>query len=338
MSDPEEEVLEPELEIIDPHHHLWDYTMVPADKAQDFYKHAPQYLLQEYLEDINTGHKITKTVFVQCFAMYSADESDPELRKVGETEFVNGIAAMSASGNYGPCRVAAAIIGECDLRSDSAEEALKAHLSTSSRFRGIRQMNFDPTGSIYGQPKFRENFALMEKYGLVFETYQQTDHVYTVTDLARAFPNVTIVLNHLGGPIGPSRFDPNFDYKGPSGPPGPEREESWRDQIKALAECPNVVVKLGGITMPLNGFELHKRETPVGSEELAQLLNPYMGFIIDCFTPARCMFETNFPVDKPSVSYKVLWNTYKRLAHLKGLTPEQKADIFSETARRVYKL
>jgi predicted TIM-barrel fold metal-dependent hydrolase len=325
-----EEPLEPDLPICDPHHHLWDRQSGRV---------APRYLLDEILEDTTGGHRVVSTVFIECGAMYRS--GGPEaLRPVGETEFVNGIAAMSASGLYGKTRVAAGIVGTADLRlGDAVAAVLDAQLAAGGgRFRGIRRAAaWDPDAAVpshrtrpgqglFLRDDFRAGFAHLAPRGLTFEAWCYHHQIPEVTALARAFPATTIILNHFGGPLG----------VGPYAGKAAEVHAQWRASIAELATCPNVVAKLGGINMEMNGFGWHERPRPPGSRELAEATRNYYEFTIEKFGPERCMFESNFPVDKASCSYAVLWNAFKRLTA--GFTATEKAALFHDTAARVYRL
>ena len=325
---PTEAALEPDLPIIDPHHHLWD---------------TPQrgtYFLPELLADIGGGHNIVSTVFLECQSMYRKD-GPPEMAPVGEVEFVAGIAAMSASGNYGPCRVAEGIVGYADLRAGARVRAvLEAEITAGGgRFRGIRQgvaWDGDPGVGKFASrlvpphlvrdPTFREGFAELGKLGLSFESWQYHPQLPDAIDLARAFPGTTMILNHVGGVLG-------------VGPYSGRRAEvlaGWRRDIAELAKCPNVNVKLGGIGMTSFGFDLHERDVPPSSEELAAAWRQYVEPCIEAFGVDRCMFESNFPPDKQSGGYTELWNAFKRIT-ANASAPEKKA-LYSGTAARVYRL
>jgi L-fuconolactonase len=325
---PSEAALEPELPIIDPHHHFWD---VPGRR---------HYFLPELLADIGGGHNIVATVFLECQAMYRK-EGPREMAPVGEVEFVNGIAAMSASGNYGPCRVAEAIIGHADLTLGARVcDVLEAQLAVGGgRFRGIRYgVSSDPSDAIskfasrivpphlVRDPRFREGFAQLAKLGLSFESWQYHPQLPDAIDLARAFPDTTIILNHVGGVLG-------------VGPYSGRRQEilaGWRKDIAELAKCPNVNVKLGGIGMTSFGFDFHERAVPPSSEELAGAWRQYVEPCIEAFGVNRCMFESNFPPDKQSGGYTELWNAFKRITS--GASATEKTALYSGTAARVYRL
>ena len=320
----QEDVLEPELPICDPHHHLWDHP-------------GSRYLLDELLADVGDGHNVASTVFMECGAMYRA-EGEAAMRPVGETEFVNGVAAMSASGGYGDCRACAAIVGYADLNLGAAVgEVLDAHAAASGRFRGIRHAagwdasaevrnsHTSPSQGMMGSATFREGFAELGKRGMTFDAWLYHPQIPELTALARAFPEQPIVFDHFGGPLG-------------IGPYAGRREEIfayWKDAVAELASCGNVVAKLGGLVMPINGFGFHKNERPPTSEELAEATSRYYMHMIDCFGPQRCMFESNFPVDKASTTYRVLWNSFKRIAS--EFSASEKAALFHDTAVRTYR-
>jgi len=321
-----EPVIEPDLPICDPHHHLWDFP-------------GSRYLLPELLADLTSGHRVESTVFVECGAFYRA--SGPEAMKyLGETEFVGGAAAMAASGRYGPVLACEGIVGRADLAAGaSVSEVLEAHVRAGSgRFKGIRHAGaYDPSPDIrrnhtsppaglYALAGFREGFARLGEFGLSFEAWQYHPQIGEVVALADASPGVSIVLNHVGGPLG-------------IGPYAGRRDEvfaAWRAAILDLARRPNVVVKLGGLGMPICGFGFQRLDPKPGSEELAEAWRPYIETCIEAFGPSRAMFESNFPVDGASCDYRTLWNALKRIAA--GASADEKAQLFKATARRVYKL
>ena len=320
-----EEILEPALPICDPHHHLWDHP-------------GRRYLLDELLADTGSGHNVVATVFVECMSMYRA-AGPAALRPVGETEFVNGVAAMSASGGFGPTRVAAGIVGFADLtRGEWAKPVLEAHVRTSARFRGIRHAagwdasdkvrnsHTNPPAGLLADPSFRRGFSELGRRGLSFDAWLYHPQLGELIDLARAFPQVPIVLDHFGGPLG-------------IGPYEGKRAEiftAWKGAFRELAGCPNVVAKLGGLVMPLNNFGFHRRDRPATSAELVEATRDWDLHAIDCFGPARCMLESNFPVDRASCSYAVLWNSFKKIAA--GFSAADKAALFHDTAARFYGL
>ena len=310
-----------ELEICDPHHHLWDH---------------PQncYLTDELLSDTGAGHRVVSTVFVECRSMYR--DAGPEAeRPIGETDFVERVTA----GVGGATSVAAGIVGFADLTLGSqVRPILEAHQKASPRFRGIRHASSwhpseqirnahtSPPAGLLGDATFREGFACLAALDLSFDAWMYHPQIPELTELARARPDVSIVLDHVGGPLG-------------IGPYAGKRAgvfADWKRAIAGLARCPNVVVKLGGLTMPICGFEWHKREVPPGSEELAEALAPYYLWCIEQFGPERCMFESNFPVDRVSCSYTVLWNAFKRVAA--DFSAADKAALFHDTAARFYRL
>lgn len=322
----QEPILEPALPIVDPHHHLWD--------RPDW-----RYLLPDLLADLNAGHNVVATVFVQARAFHRAGGPE-EMRPVGETEFVNGVAAMSASGRYGASRVCAGIVGHADLRLGTRVEAVLDALACAGgdRFRGIRHITAhddDPVMLNPGYPMpahlmedrtFREGFATLARKGMTFDAWLYHPQIAELTALARAVPEARIVIDHVGGPLGIGR------YAG-------KREAvfaTWQKAIRELAKCPNVHVKLGGLGMRINGFGFEDADQPPSSETLASAWRPYIETAIEAFGADRCMFESNFPVDKGSYSYAVCWNTFKRLAS--GASASEKTALFSGTASRFYRL
>ena len=332
-----EETYEPALPICAPHHHLWDTGYEPgvAFRPEQV---ANRYLLAEILADTRSGHNIVSTVFIECASMYKS--TGPEsLRPVGETEFVNGIAAMSASGQYGKTRIAAGIVGFADLNlGDAVGEVLDAHIAAGcGRFRGIRHAGgYDespdvrnshthPFPGMFADTIYREGFAELAPRQMSFEGWCYHKQIPELTDLARAFPGTTIILHHFGGPLGIGPYE------------GTRKEyfTQWRADIEALAECENIVAKLGGINMKVNGFGWHKTDTPPTSEELAAATRDYYAHCSETFGANRCLFESNFPVDKVTCSYNVLWNTFKRIAS--GCSADEKAALFHDTAARVYR-
>ncbi|MEM7254394.1 MAG: amidohydrolase family protein [Pseudomonadota bacterium] len=324
-----EETLEPELPICDPHHHLWDGRNVPHWRDT-------RYLLDEILQDLTCGHNIVSTVYIECASMYR-QAGDAAMRPVGETEFVNGIAAMSASGLYGPARIASGIIGFADLTDEAVGEVLDAHIRAGGgRFRGIRHAASwdahpairnslsEPPQHLFAHEDFRRGFAQLAPRGLSFEGWLYHPQLPDLTDLARAFPDTLMVVNHFGGPLGiePYQRAQTFD--------------TWAGDFSALASCPNVMAKLGGLQMDINGFGWHERPTPPGSEELAEAIEPYYRLALEQFGIERCLFESNFPVDNLSCSYNVLWNAHKRIAS--NLSAAEKAALFHDNATRIYRL
>ena len=320
-----EEAIEPDLPICDPHHHLWE-------------RPDNRYLLDELLRDLGGGHSIVQTVFVECRSMYR-NSGPEEMRPVGETEFVQGIAAQSASGQYGTTLVAAGIVGHANLSmGDAVAPVLEAQVAASkNRFRGIRHIsawdqspdvtpNRNLPGGLLMDQKFREGFGCLQRYGLSFDAWLYHTQLVELVDLARTFPEVPIIADHIAGPLG-------------IGPYAGRREEvfqEWKQGIAELAACPNVVVKVGGLGMAIGGFGWHQRSTPPGSEELSEAMAPYYLWCIEQFGADRCMFESNFPVDKAAYSYTVMWNAFKRIA--KDFSDRDRAALFHDTAVRVYRL
>ena len=325
---PTEAALEPDLPIIDPHHHFWDTP------------HRGQYLLPELLADIGAGHNIVSTVFLECRAMYRKD-GPREMAALGEVEFVTGIAAMSASGGYGPCRVAEGIVSGGDLTVGArVRELLEAQITAAGgRLRGLRHgVAWDSHEAVnkYASrkvplhqvmdPKFREGLAQLAPLGLSFESWQYHPQLPDATDLARSSPQTTIILNHVGGILGVGPYN-NHRHEVLAG---------WRKDISEIAKCPNVYCKLGGLGMVSVGFDFHERDLPPSSEDLAAAWRPYIEHCIEAFGVNRCMFESNFPPDKQSGGYTELWNAFKRITA--NASAAEKAALYSGTAAKVYRL
>ena len=321
-----EEILDPDRKIADPHHHLWR-------RPGGF-----DYLLADLWGDTDSGHNIVKTVFVECHSEYRTDGPE-NLRPIGETEFVAGVAEESTRGTEKQARIAG-IVAHADLAlGDAVEEVLQAHEAAGQqRFKGIRHAGAraeDPSGmmiagrapeSLYENRRFREGMKVLGRMGLTYDTWHYHYQNPGFAALARAVPETTMVLDHFGTPLGVGR------YEG-------KREEiytQWEKDIAEIAKCDNVVAKLGGMAMPDNGFGWHLRAAPPTSDEFVAVQKRYYLHTIECFGPDRCMFESNFPVDKYSISYQVLWNGLKKIAQ--DFSEDEKDAMFSGTASRVYRL
>ena len=320
-----EDPLEPGMPICDPHHHFWD-------------RDGDRYLLDQLTEDLSGGHNITQTVFIECRSMYRAHGPE-EMKPIGETEFVQGIAAQSASGQYGPTAVAAGIVSNANLMLGAAvQPVLEAHVAASSnRFRGIRfSCAWDASPEIASgrsnspgmmqDSRFREGFDCLQRMGLSFDALVYHTQLGELADLAAAFPDATIILNHIGRPLG-------------SGPYAGRRDEvfaDWQNGIAAVAAHENVVVKLGGFGNLISGYDWHQRAIPPASAEVAQAIEPWLTYCIEQFGPGRCMFESNFPVDKASYAYTTVWNAFKRLT--RDYSETEQAAMFQGTALRAYRL
>lgn len=338
-----EAVIEPDLPIVDPHHHLWLETagsLADRDPVADPYSYmrltAPRYLFEELHADCADGHRIVATVYAQCGSMYRAS-GPPEMASVGEVEFANGVAAMFASGRFGETRACEGIVGFADLtRGAAVEDTLIAMIAAGGgRFRGIRQVSaFDPGISLFANaqpdiladPDFRAGLRRLGELGLSFDAWMLEPQIPDLIALAKAVPEVPIVLNHMGTPLG---IGP---YAGRQG----EVARRWRANIRLLAECPNVSVKLGGLGMPVCGFPSYRQEPRASSAQLAEEWRPYVETCIEAFGVGRCMFESNYPTDGGSADYRTLWNTFKRIAA--GASADEKAALFAETAIAFYRL
>jgi predicted TIM-barrel fold metal-dependent hydrolase len=325
-----EEPIEPDLPICDPHHHMWRNTSLNNP--------FQQYLLSDLLKDTESGHNIVRTVFVECSAEYREDGPE-ELKPVGETGFVQAVGEEADGAQHGKIAVNAGIVGYANLAlGDAVTPVLEAHIEAGKgRFRGIRHASAwdaspeiggykNPPKGLLADSKFREGFAQLEKHGLSYDAWMYHPQLMELADLAKAFPNVTIILDHIGGPL----------CAGPYAGKRDEIFQQWKQGIAALAEHPNIVVKVGGCGMANYGFGWHERETPPGSQELAEATAPYYLWCIEQFGPGSCMFESNFPVDKVSYSYNVMWNSFKLVS--KNFSPDERAALFHDTAAKTYRI
>ena len=346
----QEPILEADLPIIDAHHHLWyqsqavlgalnlnDDELGPLTKNLSFH---PRYLFDELMADATCGHNVQATVYIEVHSMYR--RTGPEhLRSVGEIEFANGVAAMAESGTFGAPRLCAAIVGGADLRRGTAvRETLEAQIAAGGkRYRGVRAAGiaYDErlpklSGAIGSAPgtladsSFREGFAELALFGLSCDIFLFEPQITELEGFARAFPGTQIILNHVGMPIGLGGLKGTL----------PERFPIWRDAIRAVARHPNVAIKLGGLGNAMCGFDNAGRPQDMGSEELAACWRPYIETCIEAFGAERAMFESNFPVDGVTADYPVIWNTFKRI--VAGASAGEKAALFSETARRIYRI
>lgn len=343
-----ETILEPDLPIVDAHHHLWLIPEAAATQLQGadnltakavggIYKKHPRYLFDEFLADVTSGHNVVATIYNDAHAMYRST-GPAGLKSVGEVEFVNGVAAMSASGLFGGTRLCAGIVGGADLSLGAAvEEVLHAHLRAGGdRYRGVRNSKiYDDDRAIVGgagiahglaDPAFREGFRQLEPLGLSFDALVLEPQLPDVLDLARSFPGTRIIVNHFGLPVGIGRYSGHRE----------ERFNIWRGNMKALATCDNVVVKLGGIGSPFAGFPSFEQVPPPSSQQLAAEWGPYIETCIEAFGVKRCMFESNYPMDSSIGSYSKVWNTFKRITA--GASAAEKRHLFSETAARIYRI
>ncbi|MEM9132613.1 MAG: amidohydrolase family protein [Actinomycetota bacterium] len=320
-----ESAVEPELEIVDAHHHLWDYQ-----------SRYGVYDLDDLRLDTEAGHNVVETVFVDCGANYA--ENGPEsLRPVGETRFV---AARAAASDATPGARIGAIVGHADLTlGDAVGEVLDHHLAEADgRFRGIRHSGArsddpavpssrtEPPADLYARPEFRAGARALAERGLSFDAWQYHHQLGGVVALARDLPELTVVVNHLGGPLGIGSFSARSTSV----------RRELRGHLNQLAALDNVALKLGGVGMTRFGVSWHHNEMPPDSDDVATEWGDLIRFAIDTFGPDRCLFESNYPVDGETVGYVELWNAFKKITADYG--PAERADLFAGTARRVYRL
>jgi L-fuconolactonase len=318
-----ESPLEPELPVCDAHHHLWQ-------------RPPGGYMLEDLLQDLRAGHNIVSTVAVECRYAYRKDGPD-ELKPVGEVEFLESMAERAAADPAIKPSVAAAIVGHADLLlGDAVAPVLEAHLAASpQRFRGIRHsatwdaseaLRSEAPQGLFGDRRFRRGFGCLEKLGLSFDAWLYHPQLTELAELARAFPAVPIILNHIGAPLG----------VGPYAGKRAEVFQVWSTGIGEVAKCPNVMVKLGGVGSLRSGYDWHERAVKPSSVELANILRPYFEHCIEQFGVHRCMFESNFPPEKLANNYVNLWNAFKRMTE--NYTVDERAALFHDTAARVYRI
>ena len=323
---PDDPILLPDLPIVDSHHHLWSHG-------------GDAYLLPQFLADVDAGHRIVASVYMQCHAHDSPDGPE-HLRPVGEVEFVAGVAEQ-AERQGATTRVCEGIVGYADLRlGDRVQEVLDALGEAGrGRFRGVRQIVawhpdpeikcttvFKPPPGMLLDPNLRRGLKVLARNGKSFDTWAVHTQMIELFDLACSCPDLTVVTDHTGGTIAMGLYDGRRDVA----------FEEWRTAIRILAQAPNAHAKIGGFGMRISGFRFHERPQPPTSEELAAAIRPYVETCIDAFGPSRCMFESNFPVDKGSFGYQVLWNAYKRIA--RDYSEDERNMLFHGTAERVYRL
>lgn len=322
----DEPVLEPALAIVDAHHHLWD-------------RQTGRYLADEFGADVRSGHRIVSTVYVQCRSMLRASGPDA-FKPVGEVQFASGIAAMFDSGAYGPTRCCDAIVGGADLSLGADLDAVLDTMMEVSggRLRGIRNplawhasadvrsSPVTPPRDRMSDPAFRQGVRTLARYRLSLDAWVYHTQLDELYELARACEDVVVVIDHFGGPLG----------VGPHAGRHAEVHAQWKRQLARLATLPNTRMKLGGAGMTVFGFDFAARDLPPSSHELAAAWQSYFDTCVECFGVERCMFESNFPVDKGMFSYRVLWNAFKRLAS--AMSTDEKAALFSRTAASTYRL
>jgi L-fuconolactonase len=332
---PVEDTLEQDLPIIDPHHHLFDFPGRPA-AARGIPTH---YMFEQVLADMRGGHNVRASVIVGGEGFARVDGPQP-LRLVGDTEFSNGVAAQSACGKYGPCRIGAGLVGQADLRAGSAvRTVLEAHLHAGgTRFRGIRHMTvwsddaaLAPPGEMAARdlafhPDFRQGFAELAPLGLSFDAWCYFTQLDGIADLARRFPKTTIIMNHCAGPLGSAGYASRRA----------EAFDAWKRGVQMLSAFPNVYMKLGGLGMWTTGLPSVGQTPPAGSAQIAQEQRPYLETCIEAFGVNRCMFESNYPVEAGLASYHTIWNAFKRFAE--NYSASEKSALFSAVAAKAYRL
>ncbi|MEJ8573544.1 amidohydrolase family protein [Microbaculum marinum] len=332
----QEAIVAPDLEVVDAHLHLWDERDFPDPQDAANPLRTSRYLVDEYLRDAGRGHTVTECVYIDCGSSYYTD-GPASLRPVGETEYAAGLAeAMAASG--GPTRIGA-IVGFADLRDRDLDTVLDAHEARGGGlFRGIRQSGArleDPSArllagaappGLYAEPAFRRGVARLGERGMTFDAFQFHFQAEQFVALAKSAPGTTMIVNHLGTPIGytpgPASRDPVF--------------VEWARGVEQMADLPNVVMKLGGIASIVTGYDAHRRDRPPSAQDFVDERGAYFHHAIRCFGAERCMFETNFPVDSVAIGYDGVWNAYKLMAM--DYDAGARDALLAGTTRRVYRM
>jgi predicted TIM-barrel fold metal-dependent hydrolase len=322
--DTDEAALEPDLPIVDPHHHLWTDLALSSRYVRNF--------MPGDLAAAAQGHKVVATVYLECHQGYRTDGPEA-MRPVGETEF-----AARAAGRVGEMEVCAGIVSYADLMLGEAVGAvLDAHIEAArGRFRGVRNMvtfggelglpaMYDraPAGRLL-EPAMRAGARELVRRGLSFDTWLFHPQLADLCAFADAAPDLTIVLDHIGGYVATGRAAPEQAF------------DAWRTALSEAAKRPNIVLKVGGVGMDMISPAFTEALEKPSSEAMAAAWEPLFETCVDLFGAERCMLESNFPVDGPAGSYRRFWNAFKRLAA--GASADEKTALFSGTARRVYRL
>lgn len=328
----QETIIDPDRRIIDPHHHLW---------RKRFNR---DYLLADLWADTGSGHNIEQTIFIECSAFYDKDAA-AHLQSLGETRSISEIAAhsQSAQNNPGDKSAITGIVAKVDLCLGEKPELLREIIQQHATLAGNLLKGFRHSGAhdprpedltiagrapayLYGKESFRQGLRILGELGLTYDTWHYHHQNEDFCDLAEAVPDTTLILDHFGTPLGVGIYRGSRDAI----------FAQWKQDIKRLSRYPNVYAKLGGLAMPDNGFGWDKRDRPADSDELVRWQQKYYLHTIECFGPERCMFESNFPVDKLSISYPVVWNAFKKM--VADFSEAEKHAMFYDTAARVYRL
>ena len=322
-----EDIIDPDLPIIDPHHHLWHGDNQLAGSFP--------YLMEQLSEDTNSGHNIIGTIFMECAQGYYLN-GDEKYKSVGETEFVINIIEESKNIS-GPTNILG-IISFADLMLGSeVKDVLDKHIITGKGlFKGIRHAagwdhnneiqnsHSNPVKNIYYETSFRKGAEELIKLNLTFDAWHYHHQINDLSIFSKNYPELTIIHDHFGGPLGVGPYQGKRD----------EIFKKWKDDISLLAESKNVYAKLGGLAMPVNGWNFHKNDKPATSNQIVEMHNDYYSHTLECFGVERCMFESNFPVDRRSVSYHVIWNAFKKM--VTDYSDKDKNKLFFQNAKDVY--
>ena len=325
-----EDPILPNIPIIDPHHHLWDVGF-------------GRYYIEELLEDINSsGHNILSTVYIMSSSntkIYSKDGLE-EFKPLTEIEFATSEGKRADLIPNNRVKVNASIVGSVDLTYGNKLQPVleKAVNISEGRLKGIRMLlasHTDPrisSGAVKSDlglmlhPNFIDGAKCVQDANLSLDFWIYHTQLNEMEKIARALPDLTIILNHIGGPIHIG------EYEGKQA----ATHREWRSAMMRLSRIPNINVKLGGLGMAVNGAKFHNSKFPPNSVQLSDIWKPWIYETIDMFGFDRCMFESNFPVDKGSCSYGALWNAFKIIA--KDMSDDEINKLFSKNAAKIYKI
>ena len=345
--------------IIDPHIHQWDLLNTPrilswpkrllgwnrnfyetvirlaANETDKRYVGRPDFVAHDYLPADYAmdaaGLPITHVVHVE------AEWRDREgLGPVGETRWLNDLFVGSAIKLGG-------IVGFVELERADAADLIAAHKQASARFAGVRQMlafdldqgimRFCPRPYLSRDSHWLKGLSLLEQHHLSFDAWFFHHQLDELVVLAKAFPGITFVLDHMGTPIG---VGGQFASYGRTESARDVTLRTWQMHLHELAELPNVMVKLSGLFMPVVGWGYEHRDTPPTQEELLNTAGPLFDFVLQTFGVDRCMFASNFPMDKVSLSLSQLYQFYGALvAHY---PEESRRKLFHDNAARIYRI
>lgn len=319
-----EEIVLPHLPVVDSHMHLWDRI-------------GFDYFASEFLADVADGHDVRSSVYVECGMAYDAFSPDPMLA-VDETRYAVKQAALGQGHTH---KLAEGILGAANLLlGDEIQPVLEAHVEAAQgRFRGVRfrvAFDADPEAgyhesgylneNVLHRPELLASARILARMGLTLELWGFHPQLADVKAFARKVPEVQIVLNHVGGPLGVGRY---ADMR-------KQVFAEWSQGMRALADEANVMVKLSGLGISRLGLRQAGGQAHTTSDQLVAAWGPFVRHCVETFGPDRSIFGSNFPVDRATASYRTLLNAYKKM--LLDLSDDELRAVFAENARRTYRL